>query len=247
MAVKTCSVAISSYIFFKELNGFSLKNSTGLALSASVLTLVLEKIRPKSKETTDWFECYKLDLKSMPGALHEEKFTQIQFLSKVVNIQHVVSIAGLFYSACFGFFQKDLISFISENKLKLIPMTVVICPIVEEILFRGFLKEWLEIGCDQINRHIYAISKESQHHISNFAQAILFGAVHMMSKNKTENALIFASTGILGVIQGQWKRFEEGSLLTPIKQHIKQNTLNVFIFACLIPILKEAVLSLQKS
>lgn len=177
----------------------------------------------------------------------EEKLAQIQFLSKAVDVQNVLGIVVLFYSASFGSPQKDLISFVSENKLKWIPMTTVIAPIVEEILFRGFLKEWLEGGCDLINRHIYATSQESQHHISNFAQAIVFGAIHMMSKNKIENALLFASLGIMGVIQGQWKRYEEGSLLTPIKQHIKQNILNMFICICLIPILKEVVLSLKKS
>lgn len=257
MAIKTCSVALSSYIFFKEQFDFSLKNSAGLALSAAVLTLVLEKIRPKSKETNDWFECKKIDLvNDQPATIKEqlatlkkleEKVTQLKFFLIVSIIQNVVGIAGLFYSARFGFLQKDLISFVSENKLKWIPMATLICPIVEEILFRGFLKEWMEVGCDLIDRHIYAISKGLQHHISNFAQAILFGAVHMMSKNNTENALIFASTGIFGFAQGLRKRDEEGSLLTPIKQHIKQNTLCMFITICLIPILKEAVLSLKKS
>lgn len=271
MSIKICSVAISSYIFFKEQFDFSLKNSAGLALSAAVLTLVLEKIRPKSKETNDWFECKRIDLVNDLASIREKLATlkepltkiqeelatldeliekkklQVQFLSNVVNIQIILNIVGLFYSARFGFLQIDLISFVSENKLKRIPMATVIAPIVEEILFRGFFTEWLEVGCDLVARHIYAISKESQHHISNFAQAIVFGAGHMISKNKTENALIFAVTGILGVTQGQWKRVEEGSLLFPIQQHIKVNTMSLFMAIYLIPFLKEAVLSLKKA
>jgi membrane protease YdiL (CAAX protease family) len=240
MAIKTCSVGVSSYILFKELRGFSTNNSAGLALSASVLTLLLEKIRPKSKETNNWFECEKIDFehKDIAKRLHE-RGNQLDFLLKIIKIQLIAGVATLFYSIFYGSPQQDLIAFISENKLKWIPMATLIGPVVEEVLFRGFLKEWMEVGCDLIDRYIYAISKESQHHISNVAQATLFGACHMISKNKTENALIFASTGILGIMQGLWKRIEEGSLRTPINQHIKQNTLNLLITLCLIPILKQ--------
>ncbi len=237
MTIKAFSVAVSSYILFKELRGFSSRDSAGLALSASVLTLLLEKIQPKPKETNHWFECKKEKFGS--DEKFREKMNQLDFISKMIKIQQIAGIAYLVYINFYGFAQKNVISRISENQLKMIPMAILIAPIVEEILFRGFLKEWIEVGCDLIDRHIYAISKESQHHISNIAQAILFGAGHMINENKAHNAVLFALLGIMGVIQGLWKRYEEGSLLTPIKMHIIQNTVFIVITTCLIPIVKQ--------
>lgn len=237
MTVKTFSVAVSSYILFKELRGFSTRDSVGLALSASVLTLLLEKIQSKPKETNNWFEHQKKNYDW--DKKFRERMNQLDFISKIATIRDIASIAYLVYINFYGFPQKDLISHISENQLKMIPMAILIAPIVEEILFRGLLKEWIEVGCGLIGRHIYAMSKESQHHISNIAQAILFGAGHMISKNKIENAIAFAILGIMGVIQGLWKKYEEGSLLTPIKMHIFQNTMFIVITTCLIPLVKQ--------
>ncbi|HEX4839983.1 MAG TPA: CPBP family intramembrane glutamic endopeptidase [Rhabdochlamydiaceae bacterium] len=233
MAIEACSVAVSSYLLSRRVAGFSSKNAVGFALSVSALTLLLEKIRPKSKETNKWFEFNNnIDCNQHSAKKPQEKSYKIELSSKLINIQVVVNIAGFVWGFFYGICQKNFPS-VSDNILEQILDQALITPIIEEVFFRGFLMEWIGVGCDQIDRHIYSISKESQNHISNFVQAILFGAVHMFNDNKIENAFIFAMTGTLGATLGYWKIIEEGGLLTPIKVHSIQDTLCMFTAICL--------------
>lgn len=225
--LKPASVGISSYIFFKEFRGFTPKASLGISLSASLSAFLIEKIN-QSKE--HWFVKQEQEYS-------ESKLKTLQSLVKMQRVQIAYNILLAFRTVMYGPIQKEIISAMSENK-KWFVIVNLIAPIVEEILFRGFFKEMIECGCILVDRHLCKITEDRQHIISNTVQALVFGWIHIQGENKVNDALVFFSTFMMGLIQGQRRRYEQGCLLTPIKLHMFQNMGVTLLAVYLLPALK---------
>lgn len=132
-----------------------------------------------------------------------------------------------------GMPQEGVVKLIIEKPWRMIPMATIVAPIAEEILFRGFLLERFEDLTHLLNRHkICLLSQKAQQEISNIAQAIIFGAVHLTAKIEEGMMIpVVFSLSFFGYIGGLLKR-QDRTLISPVVIHSANNVSAVMhIFA----------------
>ncbi len=97
---------------------------------------------------------------------------------------------------------------------------IIQAPIVEEILFRGFLQERLEDIGHFFSKTICPIPRKMVQKIANVAQAIFFGYCHIIGGQVIPAAkwLVMAVTGYVGYVCGEAKR-KYDTLLIPMALH----------------------------
>lgn len=103
-------------------------------------------------------------------------------------------------------------------------------PVLEEVLFRGFLQERLLEGLQLVDRHITPISKDTQTKISLAVQALAFGTCQTYATASTkafQSFSTFCSASYIGYTFGSLKIENKGSLLPPMLFHMVYNTLTI--------------------
>lgn len=103
---------------------------------------------------------------------------------------------------------------------------IVVAPICEEILFRGFVQERFEDAAQLLNRHIYPLSRRAQEKMANVAQAILFGIVHILGGQVAPAGkwVVALASGWCGYVLGR-RKTESTSLTAAMAEHSMNNTL----------------------
>jgi membrane protease YdiL (CAAX protease family) len=207
--LKVASVALASLFFVSAQFGCSLGLGLGVALATSSITWISEKWRA---HPSDWFSIDKIDRKTL-----------------LMNL----TIYFCIYPMCVGLFYSALglpAQFVAQEILAFNPRVifhgVVLGPIVEEILFRGFLQERIEDLTYLFNRYVHPISTTVQNSISCVVQALVFGAFHTQGSQVlgglVDKIFIFSTTAFSGFYFG-WQKSRDHSIFSPIILHSSQN------------------------
>jgi membrane protease YdiL (CAAX protease family) len=211
---KVLAVALATLVFLGLQMGVSLPIAFVACCFTSALTYLGEKyIRISPEQQNDWFNV-KFDKKLMT-------FWSAFAILRPIIIRIVCLALGIPLP---GMAQEGVVKAILSRPWFMIPLATVIAPIVEEILFRGFLMERFEDLTHLLNRHkICRLSASVQQKISNLAQAIIFGAIHLRNKIEEGMALpIFFALSLHGYVAGMFKKKDQ-SLISPIVTHSANN------------------------
>ncbi len=99
---------------------------------------------------------------------------------------------------------------------------VILAPIAEELLFRGFILNLLT-------------KRKINNHVAIFIQACLFVALHNFTYQNTFSSNIGILQGLLDASLFAYARYDTGSIYTPMVMHMTGNavaTLERFVFFC---------------
>lgn len=204
---KVASVALSCILFTTTCLGVSLPLGVSISLFCSGLTALCEIFRHKS---SSWFNLEKIDSDSLRN--------HISFLF-CANLAIGIALKLLRVAPV----QVILEHIVRHRDLILILQVTVIAPIVEEILFRGFLMERLEDLLALSSRYIYPIRAELQEKIGSCGQAIIFGLGHIGgATNTVAGHLVVPFITLLGGYLGECKR-ETDSLVDGTIRHMSIN------------------------
>lgn len=152
-------------------------------------------------------------------------FSTDRFNAKEIGLFILVAlsangVAGLIFTALGISNGQHVSQLLKTGNWHIIGIAVLVAPICEEILFRGFLKDRIQDVCYLTNRYIYRLSDDASDLFPIVGQAIIFGLGHMNSLQSTAaNIFLFATTTGMGILQGI-----EQSLLTPIVRHMTINS-----------------------
>lgn len=199
-------------------------------------------------------------------ALKEQAdYCYLQVSSTIQNIPHDIGFATrhfaarylggafleIFLRAVFGQFssmQKSFSSTVDYQRYIIPYKVIVVAPIIEEIIFRGFLQTYLSAMNATIfkvvnvtYREIYQvdqdmISSKTQRRISQVASGILFGAVHFLNPFRLHDRIIqtiLASEA--GIFFGMLK--DQRGILPCIVSHMANNAITcsiIYIFSNLL-------------
>lgn len=164
-------------------------------------TLIAEKTIRKSDHSTSWFNTEKIGRAALIREAALFFIAQTVFgiaMTKlgVAPIQHISNL-------------------ILQRNIRAIAI-VLIAPLSEEILFRGFLKERIE----DLVHLVSNFQNNTAHKISNIIQAALFGLVHINTMQTAfANSYLFFATALLGTLVGDIKEEGKGSLVRSIFLH----------------------------
>ncbi|HLB52534.1 MAG: hypothetical protein A3E80_04730 [Chlamydiae bacterium RIFCSPHIGHO2_12_FULL_49_9] len=203
VAKKVAAVALACLVVF-GLNFAGVAN----ALMFGGLTWIDE--RTLREEKTDWF-----DGKSVELVPFVKSFLWISLQRVAISVICIAAFVLGGFVLPVGNPQVALEALKMAGFLQFIFRTVIIAPIAEEILFRGFLQERLE------DRSILLpFSKETREEICNVAQAILFGFAHITGGQVSEAGkwIVMAITTHMGYAFGKLK-LKKKSLVTPMLMH----------------------------
>lgn len=185
-AKKIAAVAVASLIFFHVQWGLSLKSSIALTLLCCTLTHLSKRYLSHHTEI-NWFntEFRKKALVFWSVVfLLQPLFWHILFLPTVRSrkAQH-----------------PPVLMDFPPLKLFIVPSikSVIVGPIIEEILCRGWLLERLEETVFLISRHIVQVPKQKQAKIANSIQALIFALGHWNNNNFRFFLLPKLATGYL--------------------------------------------------
>lgn len=212
--LKVTSVALAALAFFTLQYGYTLAQAGVIAGTLSSLTwlseIFLRQDRSFRCKTPNWYNTKSLDRKVM-----------IEFLVTVLCVNVIYGMAFSYFNISIGQHVQELIK---KGSLRILLIAIVVAPISEEILFRGFLQERLEDGCYLFSRFITPLSSKCVKRVSNISQAIIFGLSHVNERQTPlANALILASTTLMGYGFGGIKNLE-ASLFSSIFTHMSINT-----------------------
>ena len=209
---KAAAVGLACILFFGVQWCCSWTLATGIALGCSAITVLSEAfLRKDDAQNTDWTN---------------RDFDRRELLLQVaLRLSVLPALVGL--TTAFGALPLQAIAthILAGNK-KIILLVALIAPIVEEIIFRGFVQERLEDLATLVDRHLYSLSKTVKDRFSMIAQSLLFGSVHITGGQVAKQSgkiVVFCATSFLGAIFTQAKK-EDRSLLSPIALHSSQNT-----------------------
>jgi membrane protease YdiL (CAAX protease family) len=212
---KVLAVAIASLVFFGLQLGLSLSITLAVTLVVTTLTYLAEKyIRTEPHQQNDWFNT-SFDKKGWA-------FLATLILLRPLIFQIILRALGIPLPAPA---QEGLHRLLLSQPWKMIPLTAIVAPISEEILFRGFVLERLEDTAHLLNRHIFhTLPQQAQQRISNLAQALIFSAVHFRQAVKDGKKIpIFLLLSALGAFYGGVKQ-DTQSLIPPMLLHSANNT-----------------------
>lgn len=208
---KTISVAIAGFALMHLQFRLEVYDAGIFAIGCAGLTFLSEKYIRHSFKEIKWFDSSLINFEKIKQVIHEN--------------MRVMIITG-----CISRFSKtpiiqEVARQIKKGNWIIICKATILAPIVEEIIFRGFLKERIEDVLYLISKHIYPIDTEVQSNIVNISQAIIFGSLHMNSKQTSEdNRIIFISTTLFGFVEGKIKDNYHGTLIPSICLHMINNT-----------------------
>lgn len=207
---KVTAVALACLSFFSLQMGAPLAFSIGISVACSAITFISEKLRDSKY---DWFSTDKIK-------------KEMLFRNVSRNLIQSIVIVSILNKLSFLHGQRVIQSILACD-LRIIFLVTVIAPIAEEILFRGFLQERIEDLMNFTNCFICRIEAKKQIRITQLAQSLIFGLVHLPGGQVRGNAFtqahIFASISMLGFIFGLLKD-RDCSILPPIAVHWSQNT-----------------------
>jgi membrane protease YdiL (CAAX protease family) len=211
---KILAVAIATFALLALQMGMALS----IAFAATCVTTTLTYF---SRNREDWFNT-DFDWKEMT-------FLSGFLLLRPLIIQIVCSVFGFPFPAIA---QEGLVELIYAKPWKMIPIATIVAPVAEEILFRGLLMEKLEDAARWVSRHAVKLGSETEKTISEIAQAIIFGAIHLRSKiQKGMHVPILIVTSAFGYLAALYKR-KDRSLLSPIAIHSANNASTLlFLFS----------------
>lgn len=211
---KVMAVALASLLLFGLQLGLSLSMTLAITFLTTVLTYLSEKyIRTEPQQQNDWFNT-------------DFNKKQMTFLVVFLLLRPlIIQIVCLAFGIPLPFVpQVELVQMLLSRPWVMIPIATIIAPIGEEILFRGFLLERLEDVTHLLNRHkICSLSATAQQEISNIAQAIIFGAIHLRKKiQEGWKFPVFFVLSVIGWGFGEFKR-KDRTLLSPMAIHSANN------------------------
>lgn len=218
LTVKTVAVAAATLVFISVQFSYSVSLGGCLALATSSLTILSEKfIRPLdiNYKSTNWINTEISDYKKAELKL-EARFRLV--LLPIV----VACLYGFIFLPAQG-----VMLAIQSFHLRTIILAILVAPISEEILFRGFLQERIEDAALLANRYIIKINAEDAKAVAQLSQSIIFGAMHIVGNQVSSlagNIYTFVITGILGFRLSWIKNNTNGSLLPSIGMHMAHNT-----------------------
>lgn len=209
---KAAAVGLACILFFGVQWCCSWTLAAGIALACSAVTVLSEAfLRKDDRQNTSWtnrdFDRSNLTLQVAIRLTLLPLFVGLTTASGILPLQAVGT------------------HILAGNK-KIILLVAVIAPIVEEILFRGFLQERLEDLATLVDRHLCSLTQRTKERFSTIAQSLLFGSVHITGEQvakQSSKVVVFCATSFLGYIFTAAKK-EDRSLLSPIAIHSSQNT-----------------------
>ncbi len=212
-AQKVLATALATFALLAIQLGFSLAISFSVTCLFAALTFLAETYLPK--EAHDQREWFTLD------------FSKRELFFWCTLLLAAPFLATLFRSALGlpppPIPQTGLVEMILARPWRMISIAVLLAPIVEEILFRGFLLERLEDGLYLFSRFIHPLSLGCQRKVSNIGQALIFSAVHFRSKvEESAKKILFISIALVGHGFGEVKRTRNG-LIYPMVCHSIKN------------------------
>jgi membrane protease YdiL (CAAX protease family) len=212
--VKVLAVALASIAFFAFQYGLSWPVSFVVSFSIAALTYFSEKyIRTEADQQNDWIST-------------DFNQNRLIFWSSLLVIRPLIIQV---FCWCLGvplpaFPQVALADAIISQPWKMIPMAMILAPIAEEVLFRGFLQERLEDIAHLLNRHTFVqLSKKTRDLFCDLIQSVVFGALHI--NNKIEEALkwpLLISLSAFGYFLSCLKR-DKKTLVWPVAIHSANN------------------------
>lgn len=206
-AVKVASVALASLAMFSLQLQCSLLFALKISSICSTVTLISEKLK---NQDSNWFSPIN----------QQELFPD---LFKRLLLFPICT--GLFYTA-FGLPVLVVAQKILFCDLRVIFMTTAVAPVVEEVLFRGFIQERIEDMTFLTNRYVYPLSAQTREKVSCATQAIFFGLCHLPGKQVIgsfiDKLFVCSTITFSGYCYGKAKNKDQ-SLLSSIALHAIQN------------------------
>lgn len=224
------SISLSETFQISEAHANLLKNTivTGIsvcilinaevAIICMVANAVFSLLTENEDKIQDWFKTNK-------AAKHLKMYWENSFPLFTVKLVMVV-VYRIFGAAAA---EKQTVVKILVESLKnpalaawWIFRACVIAPIIEEIIFRGFLQEKLR------NMQVFvfgpkAADSDLHKSIRVAVQAILFGLAHVRPEQAAINGIVFLFTGIVGAYNGYLKE-ETSTLWVPMAFHAHVNS-----------------------
>lgn len=208
--VATVGLACLACVGFQMMGGWAL--AAGISLTCSTITLLSETFL-RSHQNHD-------NSLIQPNICSKEVMSHIAFRLTVIPI--VVAL-----TTAFGIIPLQAVAAkILAGDLRIIFLVTIVAPIVEEILFRGFIQERLEDLATLIDRHVYQLSESTKQLGSTLIQSLFFGSLHITGSQVSTLAgklIILFQTTILGVFFTYIKNTHD-SLLPSIAIHSAHNT-----------------------
>lgn len=211
-AQKAAAVGLASILFFGVQWCCSWHMAAGIGLACSAVTVLSETfLRQNDDQNIDW--------------------TNRDFDRKNVLLEVALRLTLLPALVClttaFGLLPLQSVGahILAGNK-KIILLAALIAPIVEEILFRGFLQERIEDLVNLADRHLCSLPQGAKEWFGIISQTLLFGSLHITGSqvvNQSKRIAVFCSTSFQGLIFTLAKKRDK-SLLSPIAIHSAQNS-----------------------
>jgi membrane protease YdiL (CAAX protease family) len=208
-AVKVTAVALASLLYFGPI----------WALALAGMTLCSE-LSLRSNQESNWFNTHSFSVYK----LVEDAWTNVEGRLVIVIAWVALITLGLAIIPASPI-QVKLAEMALETPLLFLFKAIVLAPICEEILFRGYLQERLEDSMNLFSRHIYTLPKDTEKNLASVGQAAIFGCAHITGGqvNDAVRWVVALSLGWTGFVWGQRKQ-EEDSLMLPMASHALNNT-----------------------
>ncbi len=217
---KTLAVALASFAFLTLQFGLSSLTAGYYALSLAAVTLLSQETLRNgstSLECKRWFDLSKLNTEDLKDF--------------GIHVSVTALFTGIFFNAAKIGPIQEIGAFLASGNPYFFLLAIVIAPITEEILFRGFLRERVEDTLFLTNRYIFSVSASTQKKIAHIAQALLFGAVHLQFKSIQTDLFIFAITSNIGYKLMKIED-EAGTIYQSICTHSLVNAINTLRLLC---------------
>jgi len=210
---KITMIALASLVFF------SLQMQTGFILSLQITALVtgavylLENtLRPSKSIENAWVSL---------SSIHYDKLTLFMLSLKVYQCLKACLLFGRIQSIPF----QKIASDIARLDLKMMSISLIIAPVVEEILFRGFLQEQFLNLLTLCNKYIVPVSEKMQKITAIALQSLLFSSMHIFfgqTLGLSSTIIVLSETFLMGLIHGDLAMTQK-TLIIPMALHALSN------------------------
>lgn len=199
---KVTSVAIAFFLCACVQFSLSASVAAGIALSAAAITVISYNAFPdRHTETSAWFSTTSLP----------KNFSNFKAYATRIALVNLIR----------GVVVRILQMPAQMPTLHWISLTCLFEPIIQEIIYRGFVQERLEEGLILANLQLVSIDESIQKRIALVGQAIICGAMQL-----DFSIPMRFFTSILGYKYGQIKNDNDNSLLPSMASH---GIYNIFI------------------
>jgi membrane protease YdiL (CAAX protease family) len=209
---KIIAVALACLAFFGLQFCYSWTAAAGIAVACSTITLLSETfLRTDDEQKLDWFS-----------------WDQINTINLVIGVALrllLLPVAVTLMTACGRMPLQNVALKIMAGDLRLILLAILVAPIAEEILFRGFIHERIEDLLNLVDRHVIQVT-HLKGLVSVALPSMLFGLIHITGAQVVKSSMrivIFCMATAAGFMLLMKKKIDQ-SLLSPIAIHSTQNT-----------------------